>query len=160
VLPIKRIMCPTDFSDYSYQALKVADELAGHFSAELLIVHVVGPIPIAPVMPGMASSTFNVARYRKELETSSLNSMRGIAGDLATNAPTVRTVVGHGQAADEIVNLMESEQVDLTVISTHGMSGLERIFFGSVAEKIVRNSRRPVLTVRAFREKTESGKQR
>lgn len=158
MLPLKKIMCPTDFSDYSYQALQVADELAQHFSAELVLVHVVGPVPVAPVMPGMAPSAFNVAKYQKELEMTSMKTMKEIVEKKISRAPNVRTVVGHGEAGSEIVDLAESEKADLVVISTHGMSGLERIFFGSVAEKVVRNSMCPVLTVRAS-EAEEAGKQ-
>jgi universal stress protein A len=156
MLPLKRIMCPTDFSAHSYQALEVADELAQHFSAELLIVHVVGPIPVVAPMPGMAPTAFNVAEYQKELEMTSMKTMREVAEKRVSRAPRVRTMVGHGQAADEIVKLAKDEKADLILISTHGMSGLERIFFGSVAEKVVRNAECPVLTVRAT--KTEQGK--
>jgi nucleotide-binding universal stress UspA family protein len=149
MLPLTRIMCPTDFSDYSYQALDVADELAGHFSAELLLVHVVGTIPIVPVLPGMAPSAFNVGKYQKELEATSMKTMKRIIEKRISRAPNVRIAVGHGEAGDEIVRLAEEEKAELVVISTHGMSGLERIFFGSVAEKVVRNAKCPVLTIRA-----------
>jgi len=157
MLPLRKIMCPTDFSDYSYQALKVADELAHHFSAELLLVHVVGPVPVAPVMPGMAPSAFNVAKYQKELEMSSMKTMKEIVDKNISQAPNTRTIVGHGEAGSEIIRLAESEKADLVVISTHGMSGLERIFFGSVAEKVVRNAKTPVLTVRATETKKSEG---
>ena len=60
----------------------------------------------------------------------------------------VRTQVGHGSAADEIVLIAKVEGVDLIVISTHGSTGLERLVFGSVAEKVVRLAECPVLTVR------------
>lgn len=151
MLPIRRIMCPTDFSDYSYQALEAADELAQHFSAELVIVHVVSPIPVVAPVPGMAPTAFNVAKYQKELEMSSLKTMKEVVEERVSRAPKVRTMVGHGQAADEIVKMAEEEEAELIMISTHGMSGLERILFGSVAEKVVRNAKCPVLTIRAAR---------
>jgi len=46
MLPLKKILCPTDFSDPSFEALNVAIELAVHFSSELILIHVVAPIPI------------------------------------------------------------------------------------------------------------------
>ena len=49
MLPITKILWPTDFSEPSYEALKVADEMALHFSAELIITHVVTPIPVIPI---------------------------------------------------------------------------------------------------------------
>jgi nucleotide-binding universal stress UspA family protein len=61
---------------------------------------------------------------------------------------TVRALVGHGSAADEIVATAQQQHVDLIVISTHGSTGLERLVFGSVAERVVRLATVPVLTVR------------
>ena len=60
----------------------------------------------------------------------------------------VRTMAGHGSAAEEIVQIAKAESVDLIVISTHGSTGLEHFVFGSVAEKVVRLAECPVLTVR------------
>jgi nucleotide-binding universal stress UspA family protein len=64
----------------------------------------------------------------------------------------VRTQVGHGSAAEEIVLIAKIEHIDLIVISTHGSTGLERMVFGSVAEKVVRLAECPVLTVRQTEE--------
>ncbi|MGD8628425.1 MAG: universal stress protein [bacterium] len=149
MLPFKRILCPTDFSDYSYQALQAADELAGHFSAELLIVHIVSTVPLAPVVPGVTPTTFKVDDYQKELEESSKKTLKEVVEKRVSRAPTVRTIVSRGPAAEEIVKVAEAEKAGLTVISTHGVSGLQRILFGSVAEKVVRDSKCPVLTIQA-----------
>ncbi len=69
---------------------------------------------------------------------------------------TVRTIIGHGDAATEIVRIAEKEHADLIVISTHGMTGFRHLVFGSVAEKVVRLAKCPVLTTRAH--VTEAGK--
>ena len=53
-----------------------------------------------------------------------------------------------GYAAEEILSLAENEDADLIVMGTHGRKGIDRILFGSVAEKVVKNSSRPVLTIR------------
>ena len=52
-----------------------------------------------------------------------------------------------GYPAEEIIKLAESENVDLIVMGTHGRSGIDRILFGSVAEKVVKNASKPVLTI-------------
>jgi universal stress protein A len=62
---------------------------------------------------------------------------------------SVRTMVGHGDAAGEIVLIAGKEHVDLIVIATHGWTGLRHLVFGSVAEKVVRLAPCPVLTIRA-----------
>jgi universal stress protein A len=149
MLPPKKILCPTDFSDYSFKALALADELAEHFSAELLVAHIIGPIPVAPVIPGIAPSTFNVSKYAKELEATSLQTMEKIVEEKVSLAQSVRTIVEEGEAGSEIVRVAEEEGVDLIVISTHGVTGLDRLFFGSVTEEVVRKARCAVLTIRA-----------
>jgi hypothetical protein len=61
-----------------------------------------------------------------------------LSRELTTGNTTVRTVVGHGDAASEIVRIAEHEHADLIVIATHGMTGWRRVLFGSVAERVVR----------------------
>lgn len=58
--------------------------------------------------------------------------------------------VGPGKAASAIAEFVEEHSTDLVCMSTHGRTGLERFFMGSVAEKVVRHVRCPVLTVKAF----------
>ena len=60
----------------------------------------------------------------------------------------VKAEVVVGYAAEEILSLAENEDADLIVMGPHGRKGIDRILFGSVAEKVVKNSSRPVLTIR------------
>jgi len=70
MLPLKKIVCPTDFSEPSFEALQAAVELARHFSAELIVVHVVQPIPVVAA-EHMSPAAFNVPAYQAEMELSS-----------------------------------------------------------------------------------------
>ena len=71
MLPLKRILCPTDFSEPAGKALESAIELAQHFSAQLLLVHVVPPVPV-PYQPLDYSATaFDVTSYLQELTDTS-----------------------------------------------------------------------------------------
>ena len=79
MLPIKNILCPTDFSDPSYEALKAADELAVHFGATLHIVNVVPLVPIVEAPIGVESASFNVASYQQELEGQAQKSLKNLA---------------------------------------------------------------------------------
>ena len=150
MLPVKRILCPTDFSAPACTCVKVANELALHFDAELLLVNVVPVIPTAPPDPNYV---FKVPEYERYLHMDAEKHLEEVQRDLIDPKVRVRALVGHGPAADEIVQLAEKEKADLIVISTHGSTGLERLVFGSVAERVVRLSGVPVLTVR--QEKTE-----
>jgi universal stress protein A len=151
MLPIRKIVWPTDFSEPSYQALKAADELASHFSSELILVHVVTPIPLHPT--GMAaeagaSSTGFVASYQQELELYAKKSLDQIILERISEGIESRAQVCLGDAANEIVGTAADEGADLIVIATHGLTGWRRFMFGSVAEKVVRLAQCPVLSIR------------
>ncbi len=145
MLPIKTILCPTDFSLPSLDAVKNASELAAYFGAEICLVYVVPTIPLPTADP---SYDFELPEYEKILHEDAVRKLHDLRDQLLAKSP-VRTVVGHGQAADEIVIIAEREGVDLIVIATHGSTGLRHFVFGSVAEKVVRTAPCPVLTLRA-----------
>lgn len=154
MLPFKKILCPTDFSEPSYDAIKAAGELAYHFESELCVIHVVPPVPMVPI--GTEPSGFNVPLYQQELEASSKKSLEKVVNQLEAEALKVRLIVLRGNPADEIVRTADEEDADLIVIATHGRTGLDRLIFGSVAEKVVRFAKCPVLTVTSQPSKEES----
>jgi nucleotide-binding universal stress UspA family protein len=153
MLPFKKILCPTDFSEPSYEAIKTAGELAYHFASELCIIHVVSPVPLMPI--GVEPTAFNVVQYEEELMVSSRRSLEEVLSHLETKEVKTRLVVVRGNAADEIVHIADEENVDLIVIATRGRTGLDRLIFGSVAEKVVRLAKSPVLTVSSRPERGE-----
>jgi len=151
MLPFKKILYPTDFSDPSYEALKAANEFALLFSAELCVVHVVSPVVTAPGDP--SGSDFLILEEMDKAARESLKEMvkKGIPKGLL-----VRQIVVLGEAAEEIIRISEEERVDLIVIATHGQTGWRHFVFGSVAEKVVRLAPCPVLTIRAPHPQTQS----
>lgn len=145
MLPFQKILCPTDFSDSSYEGIKAAGEMAYHFDSELILLHVVSPVPMIPNRLELTS--FDVLLYEKELENSSKRTLQEIINHLEWKELKARLIVMKGNAADEILRIAEEEGVHLIVIATRGRTGLDRIFFGSVAERVVRLAKCPVLTV-------------
>ncbi|NLT66288.1 MAG: universal stress protein [Acidobacteria bacterium] len=150
MLPVKKILCPTDFSDPSFMALEAAAELARHFSAELIVLNVVPPVPGLDV-DFISSSQFDVTAYQKEIERSAESELQKEISKLGNRDIQIRSQILAGGAADQIVRFGQDEQVDLIVIATHGRTGFDRLVFGSVAEKVVRLAGQPVLTIRAPR---------
>lgn len=147
MLPFKKILCPTDFSEPSYEAIKAAGELAYHFGSELHIVHVIASVPIVPVPIGPEPSAFNVSLYEQELDASSKRALEEVVNQLESKELKTRLIALRGDPADEIVRTVDEENVDLIVIATRGRTGLDRLVFGSVAEKVVRLAKCPVLTI-------------
>jgi len=119
--------------------------LALHFHAELLLVNIV---PVVPTLPPDPNYVFKVPEYERYLHMDAEKHLSEVRADLIDHGVQARTMVGHGSAADEIVAIADREHADLIVIATHGSTGLERLVFGSVAERVVRLAKVPVLTVR------------
>jgi nucleotide-binding universal stress UspA family protein len=147
ILPVKRILCPTDFSEPSYEGLKAGSELAKFFSAELVLVHVISTAQILPASHEPAVAI--LPQILKEVEVSAQKSLEQIEKDQTANDINIRTLLLQGGAAEEIVRAAEEEAADLIVIATHGQSGWKKFISGSVTERVVRLADRPVLTIHA-----------
>jgi nucleotide-binding universal stress UspA family protein len=154
MLPLKKILCPTDFSEPSYEALKAGSELALHFDAELCLVHIVPPVPLIPAAPHIPA-TFDTSLYQQELEASSKKTLQEVFKQLESDRLHSRLIVVQGDPAYQIVKIAKEERVDLILLATHGRSGWQRIVFGSVAEKVVRLAPCPVLLIRYPHEENE-----
>ena len=140
MLSIRTIVCPTDFSEPSQEAFKFAVKLASDLGAELVVVHIVFVLPPAYVTL--------VPDYGRVLQADAEVKLRSLT-EQVPQPITVRTIIGHGDTATGIVSIAEKENADLIVIATHGMTGFRHLVFGSVAEKVVRLAKCPVLTTRA-----------
>ncbi len=145
MLPIKKILCPTDFSDPSFEAVRTAREWTSYFDAELILLHVVSPAPVIPVGPDCVVPDLSLSE--KEMGLSTQTALEELMVRFDLKGLNVRTQILIGNAADAIVRTAEKEQVDMIIIATHGRTGLNRLLFGSVAEKTVRLADCPVLTV-------------
>jgi len=145
LLPIKKILCPTDFSEASDVSIKAADELALHFGAELILVHVVSPMPAVRPTGTIPVPTKN--NYFDEMQKVAAESLKDLIEKHVCRSISTRPLVAIGRAGEEITRLAKEEDVDVIVLSTHGETGLTRMIFGSVAEKVVRLSSCPVLTL-------------
>ena len=146
MFPLKKIMCPVDFSEHSFKALKIAREMAEKFSAELYIPHIILPVPLVPTPPHPVS--FDVATYRENLKENSQKTLQKIIEEKTSDSIQTFAIVEQGDPAHEIMKIVKEKKIDLIVISTHGHSGLHHLIFGSVAEKIIRHTSCPVLTIR------------
>ena len=151
MLPIRTILCPLDFSESSFKALTTAIELAAHFQAELVLIHVISAaVPGLPAEPAFAFE--GPENYEKALRVKAEEQLTLAARRIPPELQ-FRKVVGNGHAADEIVRLATTEAADLVVICTHGLTGWRHLVFGSVAEKVIRLALKPVLAIPAHESK-------
>jgi len=147
MIHLDRILVATDFSEFSKPAMDHGCAIAARFESELHLLHVV-PDP-AMLVPEAAS--FSVESMQAQTEALSKAATEELAklppGGWDNGRPVVRAV-RVGTAFLEIITYAKELDVDLIVIGTHGRSGLMHILMGSVAERIVRKSPCPVLTVK------------
>ena len=148
MLKIKKILCPTDFSGPSLKGLEYAVEMAKAFRAELRVVYV---LPIVPASATNPNLHYEIPEYERMIHKDSEKELKAIIAKHVPKNLKVKPLIGHGNAAHEIVRLAEEEKADLVVIATHGHTGLHHLIVGSVAEKVVRLAHCPVLAVRESR---------
>ncbi len=149
MLPWKLIVAPTDFSDAARDALRLAAEVAQTCNARLVVVHA------SEMPPGVDSNTF-ITPGGSVVAVPALEHVRATAQSLLEREAeplralgvSVETEFAIGSAAQTILATATRLGADLLVVGTHGRKGLSRLLLGSVAERIVRLSPIPVLTVR------------
>lgn len=147
----KKILVPHDLSECAAHALEVAATEARAHAAHLVLLHVVEMMPqfgrdsTMMIRPG-TTQQMSVTAYHRETGEAAL---APFAAALRASGLEVTVDVRMGVPVEEILACASERGADVIVMGTHGRTGLRRMIAGSVAEKIVRTSHVPVLTVRA-----------
>ena len=159
MLPLKTILCPTDFSDFSFEALKKGAELAHRFGAELCVLHVMPELQNSPQVTQFADFAGVVPSvFEGDTRAGAEHALAAFIQRHHLDDLRVRALVKRGGAADEIVVGAREVGADLIVLATHGLTGWRGQIFGSVAEKVLRIAPCPVLIKRVDGEaKQDSG---
>lgn len=139
---IRKILVPIDFSPHSNKAVDYASILAGQFNASIILMHVIDSAPYS------VTDTLNVLEHRRSLAMIARSLLNNWREPLRKENLVVKPYLVSGVVYDEILKKARRDKVDLIVMGTHGRTGLKHVLLGSVAEKIVRLSSCPVLTVR------------
>lgn len=146
MISLKKILVPTDFSDFSNNALKYGCALSEKFGSELHLLHVLQDLVAMVPEPGLAFPP--PGNYMQELQASAEQALSQLPETGWAHGPSVVRVTRNGPPFVEIVRYARENEIDLIVIGTHGRGGLAHMLLGSVAEKVVRKSPCPVLSVR------------
>jgi len=142
---LKKIVVLIDFSQTSAQALPYAAALAERFGAEIILLHVIAPVPLPLpfyVPRKLQESAGRVAELAMDVQLSRLSE------EAFDDEMPSRTLVRAGVPSDEITKAARSQGADLIILTTHGYTGLKHALLGSTAERVVRNAACPVLVVR------------
>jgi nucleotide-binding universal stress UspA family protein len=139
----RKILVPTDFAESSQAAADVGLELAQQFHVPLVLLHTyLAPAAIYYGVPMVPTQD-----YALQYEKAARESLERERARLAPNGTEVAVMLRAGVAWEEILSAAQELDAGLIVVGTHGRRGLPRALLGSVAEKVVRLSPIPVMTV-------------
>jgi len=146
-MTLKTILVPTDFSEASEAALEYAQGLAAAFGASIHIVHVTEDL----LAHAWSAEVYvaSMPNLREEIDKEARDRLAAMMSDDARVRFNVTSAVVAGNPFLEIVRYAKANRIDLIVIGTHGRGPIAHMLLGSVAEKVVRKSPCPVLTVRS-----------
>jgi nucleotide-binding universal stress UspA family protein len=145
---IKKILAPIDFSEVSNRSLDYAVDLAAQIKAAVWVVHIY-EIPVYAFPEGAIITPPDIAADLADRAQKSLDAAVAARRDRGVQISGTLT---NGGPREEILRLAKEGNVDLIVMGTHGRRGVPRAILGSVAERVIRMSDIPVLTIRGPRE--------
>ena len=145
-----RILVPVDFSPCSVEAFRMAVSLAEVTQADLLLLHVIDTSALdAFNRLGLLAVPSDTAAQKRRLRHHARLNVRRLLETVEASVVTVRRMILEGAPFVEIAKTTRAEKVDLVVMGSYGgrAGSMDKIFFGSTAEKVVRTAGCPVLTV-------------
>lgn len=142
---MKTILYATDFSESSDYAFGYAFSMAKKFEARLVVIHVINePVDLR----GFYVPHISFDKLEEEIEEGARKMMDKFCRTHIRDYENYESCILPGIPFDEIIKKGEEVEADMIVLGTHGRTGLDHVLFGSTAEKVVRKSPIPVLTIR------------
>jgi nucleotide-binding universal stress UspA family protein len=138
MIRIAHVLCPVDFSEISQHAHDHAAAIAGWYEARLTLLYVFANLPTLDLPPLVLDDA-----DRKRLMTD----LRRMAAAVPRDVPVEIRIQEAGYVHEEILAQLDATHADLLVLGTHGRSGFQRLFLGSVTEKVIRKATCPTLVV-------------
>ena len=142
----KKVLFCTDFSENADYAFNFAYGVARRDEGLLYILHVIPENPHQGYIDGFITAA-DSEKIQQAIEESLDNDFRERYISKIENSVKYETVIKSGREDEEIVEFARDEKVDIIVMGTHGKTGIEHVFFGSVAERVIRHSPYPVFII-------------
>ena len=140
---IKKILCAVDLSEHSKEVAEYAVLLAKGLNASVLVVYTA---PSLSQYVGFHVPPNTIENFVGEIVDGAVKNMENFVADNFKGVKASGKVIT-GYAAEEILHYATEIDADLIIMATHGRRGIDRILFGSVAEKVVKNAIQAVLTI-------------
>jgi nucleotide-binding universal stress UspA family protein len=139
---VKKILIPTDGSDYSMRAAEYGISIAKMMKADVMVVYVMDTVVLD------LSKTAEGQDIEKELKQDGQRYINYILGLAAKEGVKAASLLAKGRPVEQIVNLAKGLNMNLIVMGTYGRRGAERILIGNVAERVIEYASCPVLVVK------------
>ena len=143
---IKKILFPVDLSEVSPKIAPYVGEMAAKFDAE---IHLLFVARILQHFTSIYVPHPSIKNFEAEVVQGAEKKLQEFVQEQFEGGPCKAHVI-LGDPAEEILHYAQAEGIDLIIIGTHGRKGLDHIIFGSVAERVVKKSQVPVLTVNPY----------
>ena len=143
-----RILFPVDFSESSGKIVPYVQTVAQKFGSQ---IHILFAARIFDHFASMYVPLPSISKFEKELIEGSEKRLYEFVDEHFSEFPQTKTAVVAGDASEEIINYIQENKIDLVIMATHGRKGMDKIIFGSVAERVVKTSPVPVMVVNPFR---------
>jgi len=151
MVKIQKILFPIDLTDNSSKVIPYVLSLSEKYGSEICLLHVVEDF--AKWGGGIYIPHIPLDQYREDTLKGAEKALDKVCEEKLKGCPRFQKKIAYGDPAQEILNAIESEDIDVVVMGTHGRKGLEHVIFGSVARKVVRRSSVPVFTVNPYKVK-------
>lgn len=143
-MEIKRILFPTDISEGSAHAVPFVADLTRHYGAKLYVIHVMYDVGRAT---GWYVPHISMDELYRDIASNAMKEIEKCCVEELGGYKEVDYAVLKGVPHEEILKFADEKKIDLIVMGTHSRRGLDRVIFGSTAERVVRHAPCPVLTV-------------
>lgn len=153
-MEIKRILFPTDISEGSAHAVPFVADLTKHYGAKLYIVHVMYDVARTT---GWYVPHISMDELYKDISSNAMKEIEKCCVEELRGYKDIEYKILKGVPHEEILKFAEENKIDMIIMGTHSRKGLDRVIFGSTAERVVRNAPCAVLTVGVPVQKKEKG---
>ena len=147
MVKVKRILFPCDLTECSSKVLPYVLSLAERYDSQVYLLHV----DELHEWGGHFIPHASLESLRQEALTAAEKAMDRVCEEEMESCPNFQRRIVSGDPATEILRTIDSEDIDMVVMGTHGRKGLEQRIFGSVAENVVKKSPVPVLVVNPYK---------
>ena len=148
MIEFKRILYPVDLSESSTKIVPHVRAVAEKFEAKIYILFAAR---VFDYFTSIYVPNPSISNFEKEIIEGAEKRLYEFMDEHFSKFPNTKTAVVAGDASEEILNFIEDQHIDLVIMGTHGRKGMDKIIFGSVAERVVKTSPVPVMVVNPYK---------